>query len=127
MALDALIFDDPSVCIDSLRASYRLILNQPSDENAYYRKMLSKGFVIVDGASVVTDACYRLLREKNLFTHNIAYPIAAAYLTSPEAKGFQLMDFDLNALPVEMAEALRSAAPATYKMYVQDQYHARGN
>lgn len=127
MALDALVVDDPLVNIDSLRLSYQRILNQPSDENAYYRKMLTKGFSIIDGAQVVTDACYRYLREKNLFTHNIAYPVAAAYLTSPESKGFQLMDFDVNALPVEMVESLRSDAPATYRMYVQDQYHARGN
>lgn len=126
-ALDALIVDDPTVSVDSLSVSYLRILNQPSEENAYYRKMLAKGFNIIDGAQVVTDACYRFLRNKNLFTHNISYPIAAAYITSPESKGFQLMDFDVNALPVEMSDKLRSIAPGTYKMYVQDQYHARGN
>lgn len=127
MALDALVVDDPWVCIDSLRNSYRRILSQPSDENAYYRKMLSKGFMILDGGQIVTDACYRLLREKNLFTHNIAYPVAAAYITSPESKGFQVMDFDEHALPVELADQLQEIAPASYQMYVQDQHNARGN
>lgn len=126
-ALDALVVDDPSVSIDSLRTSYQRILSQPSDENAYYRKMLAKGFFFVDGAQVITDTCYNYLRDKNLFTHNIAYPIAAAYITSPESKGFQLMDFDVNALPVEIADVLQSVAPQTFKMYVQDQYHARRN
>ncbi|MBR1576604.1 MAG: hypothetical protein IJ654_09195 [Bacteroidales bacterium] len=125
--LTALVVDDPSVCIDSLRASYQRILNRPSDENAFYRKMLSKDFEVIDGARVVTDACYQYLRDNNLFTHNIAYPVAAAYVTSPEAKGYLLMDFDVNALPVEMTDDLQRIAPLTYKMYVQDQYHARGN
>ena len=73
------------------------------------------------------NACYRYLREKNLFTHNIAYPVASAFITSPEAKGYMLADFDINTLPVEMIECLQGVAPTTYKMYVQDQYHARGN
>ncbi len=75
----------------------------------------------------MTDACYRYLREKNLFTHNIVYPIASALVTSPEAKGYMLMDFDLNSLPADMIDRLQVLAPATYKQYVQDQYHARGN
>ncbi|MBR0222654.1 MAG: hypothetical protein IJL93_00085 [Bacteroidales bacterium] len=126
-ALTALVVDDHSVSIDSLRSSYQRILSRPSDENAFYRKMLAKDFEFIDGARVVTDACYQYLRENNLFTHNISYPVAAAFVTSPEAKGYLLMDFDVNALPVEMADRLQRIAPATYKMYVQDQYHARGN
>ena len=126
-ALTALVVDEHSVCIDSLRASYQRILSRPSDENAFYRKMLAKDFEFIDGARALTDACYQYLRENNLFTHNISYPVAAAYVTSPEAKGYLLMDFDVNVLPVEMTDNLQRTAPATFKMYVQDQYHARGN
>ena len=127
LALDALVVDGYTVTADTLRTLYREILNQPSDENAFYRKMLSKDFEIIDGPRVVTDACYRYLRDHNLFTHNIAYPLAAAFITSPEAKGYMLMDFDVNALPLEMINELRADAPETFKMYVQDQYHARRN
>ena len=126
-ALSALVVDDFRFPIDSLRASYGRILSHPSEENAFYRKMLSKDFEFIDGAKAVTDACYRYLREKNLFTHNIVYPIASALVTSPEAKGYMLMDFDLNSLPADMIDRLQVLAPATYKQYVQDQYHARGN
>ena len=126
-ALNALVVDDFTFPIDSLRASYGTILSHPSDENAFYRKMLAKDFTFIDGAKTVTDACYRYLRTRNLFTHNVAYPIASAFITSPEAKGYMLMDFDINTLPVEMTDLLQSLAPATYKMYVQDQHHARGN
>ena len=126
-ALSALVVDDRSVCVDSLQASYSRILSHPSEENAFYRKMLSKDFRFIDGAKALTDACYRYLREHNLFTHIIAYPVAAAYQTSPEAKGYMLMDFDVNTLPVELSDRLRATAPETFKMYVPDQYHARGN
>ena len=126
-ALNAIVVDDYGFPIDSLRSSYNSILNHPSEENAFYRKMLAKDFVFIDGAQAVTDACYRYLREKNLFTHNIAYPVASAYITSPEAKGYMLVDFDINTLPAEMIDCLQGMAPTTFKMYVQDQYHARGN
>lgn len=126
-ALNALVIDDPSVCIDSLEVSYQRILNRPSEENAFYRKMLAKDFVFVDGTRVLTDACFAYLREHNLFTHNIAYPQAAAFITSPEAPGYMLMDFDLNSIPTEMADQIQRVSPETYKLYVQDQYHARGN
>ena len=125
--LNAMVIDVHSVCIDSLEVSYQRILNRPSDENAFYRKMLSKDFTFVDGARALTDACYRYLRNRNLFTHNIAYPQASAYLTSPESSEYMLMDFDLNGIPTEMADEIRRTSPETFKMYVQDQYHARGN
>lgn len=126
-ALTALIVDDFRVDVDSLQASYARILGMPSEENAFYRKMLSKGFEFISASRFVTDACFQYLRDHNLFTHNIAYPIASAYITSPESKGYLLMDFDVNALPPAMVERLQTEAPGTYKMYVQDQYHARGN
>lgn len=126
-ALTTLIVDDFRVDVDSLRASYARILAMPSEENAFYRKMLSKSFEFVSVSRFVTDACFQYLRDHNLFTHNIAYPIASAYITSPESKGYLLMDFDINALPPEMVERLQVLAPGTYKKYVQDQYHARGN
>ena len=126
-ALNAIVVDDFRFPIDVLRASYAEILNHPSEENAFYRKMLSKDFEFIDGAQAVTDACYRYLREKNLFTHHIAYPVAAAFLTSPESKSYMLTDFDIHTLPAEMGDLLQSLAPATFKMYVQDQHHARGN
>ena len=125
--LSALVVDDYGVCVDSLRSSYRRILNRPSEENAFYRKMLAKDFEILDGARIVTDACYRLLREKNLFTHNIAYPVAAAYITSPEAPSYMLMDFELSSLPAELMDEMQRTAPITSRLYVQDQYHTRGN
>ena len=126
-ALNALVVDDASVSVEGLRASYNSILYSPSEENAYYRKMVSKDFAIIDGLAAVTDACYDFLRGNNLFTHNIAYPDADAYVTSPEGGGFTLMDFDFNDIPVEMATLMGKLAPKTKRLYVQDQHKARGN
>ena len=126
-ALSALVVDSHRAPIDTLRAAYERILRLPSEENAYYRRMLAKDFEILDAASVTTDVCYRYLRSNNLFTHNIAYPDAGAFITSPEAPQYTLMDFDINALPADLAERLQLDAPGTYRMYVQDQYYTRGN
>ena len=126
-ALNALVVDDASVSVESLRASYATILNSPSEENAYYRKLISRDFVIIDGITAVTDACYAFLRGNNLFTHNIAYPDAKAYITSPEGGIFTLMDFEFSEIPVEMIASLESLAPKTLSLYVQNQHKARGN
>lgn len=127
MPLSALIVDDYSVSADSLRASYKALIDNPSVENAFYRKLLSKDFEIVDGVKVITDTCYNYLRKHNLFTHNIAYPQADAFMTSPEEKGYVLMDFDINDLPVELIGEMERTAPKTNRLYVQDQYYGRGN
>lgn len=126
-ALNALVVDDVSVSVESLLASYANILNSPSDENAYYRKLISRDFVIIDGIAAVTDACYSFLRGNNLFTHNIAYPDAKAYITSPEGGIFTLMDFEFSEIPVELIASLEKLAPKTLSLYVQDQHKARGN
>ena len=126
-ALNALVVDDASVSVEDLRSSYAGILNSPSEENAYYRKLISRDFVIIDGLAAVTDACYAFLRENNLFTHNIAYPDAKAYITSPEGGIFTLMDFELGDIPAEMIDLLENLAPKTLSLYVQDQHKARGN
>ena len=126
-ALTTLYVDDRRVSLDSLQASDARILSHPSEENAFYRKMLAKDFEMTDGARVVTDACYQYLRDNNLFTHNISYPVAAAFITSPESNEYMLMDFDPHALTLEMLEKMQEIAPVTYKLYVQDQSHARGN
>lgn len=127
MPLSALVVDDFSVSIDSLKASLEALRVVSSDENDFYRKLLSRDFEIVDGARVITDTCYTFLRKRNLFTHNIAYPVAGAYITSPEEKSYALMDFNISDLPDEMIGEMERLAPKTSRLYVQDQYYGRGN
>lgn len=48
-------------------------------EYASYRRYLSDGFVVVDAMTAIAEACYRLMRDKDLFTHRIAYPEKVEY------------------------------------------------
>lgn len=125
--LDVLIVDDFSVDVQALRESYREILSSPSEENAWYRKMLSRNFEIVDGAALISRACYTTLRNRNTFTHNISYPTASAWITSPETTGYSIMDYDVSELPEDVSELLERLSPKTARLYVQDQYNPRGN
>ena len=125
--LSAVVADDFSICADSLRASLSTLLGGSSEESAFYRKLLAKDFEIVDCSEIVIEACYKIMRNRNLFTHNISYPVADAFMTSPEENDYVLIDFDVASLPDPLADILAATAPKTTRMYVQDQYYARGN
>lgn len=78
--LSALILDNSSISISSLEASLELIKTEPTAQNAVYRKLLAKDFSFIDAMESATTQCYRILRERNVFTHNIAYPKSEVYL-----------------------------------------------
>lgn len=72
--------------LDPLQMSYRAsgykdaVATIRSDaEYASYRRLLSDGFVVVDAMTAIAESCYRLMREKDLFTHRIAYPEKVEY------------------------------------------------
>jgi len=78
--LSALIIDNSSISISSLEASLELIRTEPTAQNAVYRKLLAKDFRFIDAMETAAAQCYRILRERNVFTHNIAYPKSEVYL-----------------------------------------------
>lgn len=87
MPLSAVIVDDPSVDIDAVRDSFDWIMHVQSEANLGYRRLMTEGFTIIDARREVTDACYRLLRRTNNFTHNISYPYSKDYVTVPASSG----------------------------------------
>ena len=87
MPLSAVIIDDPSVDIGSVRDSFDWIMHVQSEANLGYRKLLTEGFTVVDALTEVTQECYRLLRRTNNFTHNIAYPYTKDFITVPASSG----------------------------------------
>ena len=44
-----------------------------------YGRMISRNFVFLNTFDTVAESCYSLLRENNLFTHNIAKPQVSIY------------------------------------------------
>ncbi|MBO4760248.1 MAG: hypothetical protein J5520_00725 [Bacteroidales bacterium] len=85
--LSAVVVDDPSVNVDSLRAAVASIVNMDHDKYLLYKMSLEDGFKVVDAYSSVAASCQAYLRESNRFTHRIAYPDIYAYVTSP-CRGF---------------------------------------
>lgn len=78
--LDIVLVDDTSVSIEEMERTLSRIRDVMFEESLKYSDIVSAGFRIVRTAPVLRRECYRTLRERNLFTHNIAYPVTERYL-----------------------------------------------
>ncbi|MBR4756504.1 MAG: hypothetical protein IK076_06140 [Bacteroidales bacterium] len=68
-------------------------------------------------------ACYKILRERNLFTHNIAWPAARLFMTVPDPiDPFSIVDFDDSRIPESFADTVGILAPNTFVSYVQNKH-----
>lgn len=77
-----------------------------------------------DTAFSFTQACYKILREKNLFTHNIAYPVARLLMTLDDSvrPPFSTVRFEDNLVPEDFADTVGIFAPNTFVSYVQNKH-----
>ncbi|MGI5848035.1 MAG: hypothetical protein ACOX5T_08450 [Candidatus Cryptobacteroides sp.] len=78
-----------------------------------------------DTAYSFSRECYRLFREKNLFTHLVAYPKAKLYMTVPAGSGrpgFALIEFSDRYVLENFRDTMQVLAPKTMESYVQSQY-----
>lgn len=96
-----------------------------------------------------TEACYKLLRDRNLFTHDIAYPSGIGLLTVPATKlpeeayspsgefndgykfsrvsgalepSYSIISFSERYVPVSFSDSLSAIAPKTCDSYVQNKH-----
>ena len=76
-----------------------------------------------------TKACFLEMRDKKLFTHDIAYPKARllTILGGTEGEYSPALRFDEDLVPEAFADTLGVFAPDTYISYVQNKHHSRGN
>lgn len=125
--VNALLVDDYSCLVSELEALRDGLMGSDAEADVVRRQVLAKGFYIVDPRISVVSDCYRTFRKRNIFTHNIAYPVASAYITSPESQSLKLMDFDESLLPDSLHDFMLDMAPKTHKSYVQNQHFAGGN
>lgn len=102
-----------------LRDEYAGILLGDADTVPLGR-MLAEGCAFLSVSGAVTEVAHAVLRERNLFTHNISYPKAAAYMTIPGSASYALMQMDWGALPVGLENDIMTEASQTYVSYVQD-------
>lgn len=97
MRMDALILDDFSANLEALSAEQEHIYRKITEEDMSFDRILAPQFRFVEPKSSLVSACYRLLRERNLFTHNIAYPAVRYFQTEEGPDGY--------CLPVEIGPA----------------------
>jgi hypothetical protein len=103
-ALDAVLVDSFTMDLEELHAEVEHIHRQITEEDMAFDRLLAPKFHFIEPKSSLTEACYRLLREKNLFTHDIAYPAVRYYQTEEGMDG----DFVLVEIGSEYLANLRS-------------------
>ena len=108
VTLDAVLLDSFTADVTELAAEQEHIHRQITEEDMAFDRILSPTFRFIEPNACLTAALYRLLREKNLFTHDIAFPSVRYYQTEENRDG----DF----VPVEVSAAYVSSHvnPALY-------------
>ena len=106
--LDAVLLDSFTADLEELGAEVEHIHRQITEEDMAFDRILMPHFRFIEPNASLTAALYRLLREKNLFTHDIAYPTVRYYQTEENREG----EF----VPVEVSAAYLSSRsnPAPY-------------
>ena len=89
--LDAVLLDSFTVSLEDLMTEVDHIHRQITEEDMAFDRVLATRFRFLEPKACLTDACYRLLRNKNLFTHNIAYPSARYFQTEEGMDGNSLL------------------------------------
>ena len=71
-----------------------------------------------------TEACFRIMRDKKLFTHKIAYPAANLLMTvsSASTPPYKIVSFEDKLVPEYFADTVGVFAPNTFVSYVQNKH-----
>ena len=72
--LDAILVDDLSVNMDSLKTELAGIISVMNERSMTLGRLIPREFFFLNAFEEVSGSCYSFLREHNLFTHNIAKP-----------------------------------------------------
>ena len=81
--LTAIIVDDASVDMDAMREAVDALVSSDAPQDVALKSHLAKDFELVSPDKAVAAVCYRLMRNRNIFTHKIAYPDAECFVTVP--------------------------------------------
>ena len=111
-SLDAVLLDSFTASVDELNAEKEHIHRQITEQDMAFDRILTPHFRFIEPTVALTGALYRLLRERNLFTHDIAYPSVRYYQTEENLEG----EF----VPVEVSAAYLSAQSKPEPAYVPD-------
>lgn len=72
-----------------------------------------------------TEACFRKMRERDVFTHNIAYPVARLYMAVRDSldSKVSVLPFIDSLVPASYPDTVGVLAPNTYYSYVVQNQH----
>ena len=121
--MSVLLLDDYGVNVSVLEYKLAEIRRMETPEMVEYNKLLAPDFRFIDASgSVVTDI-YRLLRGRNLFTHNIAYPILDVYQTLAAGEHFVLVPSQAKDISEELLSFIQENTLAVQKHYAVQGKH----
>lgn len=109
--LDAVLLDSFTADLEELAAELEHIHRQITEEDMAFDRILTPHFRFIEPNECLTSALYRFLRERNLFTHDIAYPSVRYYQTEEDRDG--------EYVPVEVSAGYISAHTNS-DLYVPD-------
>ena len=119
--LDAVILDSFTADLEELDAELTHIRRQITEEDASFDRILSPDFRFIEPKKSLTSSCYRLLREHNLFTHNISYPSARYFVTEEGPDGDYLpVEIGKNYLSERVLDLVGPHSPAVLYFHVPD-------
>lgn len=111
--LDLIIVADPRADAEVLRSELARLYTSPTQENQHLRAAVSANCVIASMSEILSDACYKLMRARNNFTHNISFPSASAYMTDGTTDNLHLTVFSKSSAPAGILQAISEGYPNT--------------
>lgn len=72
--LQAIMIEGTSYEVAKVRADLESLMNSKKEADNTYKTFLSPDCQVIDPMEIVSGRIYRLMRERNIFTHNVAYP-----------------------------------------------------
>lgn len=85
--LSSIIVDDWDADITALREAAESVKTLAHDSLITYKSLMQDDFDIIGKRDAVVKACFRQMREHNLFTHRISYPTVETYHTEASRSG----------------------------------------
>lgn len=85
--LDAIITGICAGDVNALKAELDGLISLENEESLTYGGIVSSGFRFVNELDAVASCCFKNLRDRNLFTHNIMKPELKSYSVSSLRKG----------------------------------------
>jgi len=77
--VDVLVVDDPAVDVESLKTELADVVSVMNASSLKYGKILSSSFRICSSSEELARTLYLMFRQRNLFTHNISFPLSVYY------------------------------------------------